>query len=219
MENLKEEKLATVLGVRTLTASAFVLRFERSELAFQAGQYVKLGIPDQPERREYSIYSPVTASYLEILVQLVDTASFSFRLKQLRSGDHLWVSGPYGSFNLEDNYANDENIFIASGTGISPFHCMVLSYPRLHYTLLHGVRNLNEGYDRTIYRNGQYIQCTTSESGSEFYGRVTDYLRKHKPDSKAHYYLCGNRAMINEVRDLLMAADVPAINMHVEIYF
>jgi ferredoxin--NADP+ reductase/benzoate/toluate 1,2-dioxygenase reductase subunit len=219
MNKLKEEKLAVVLEVRYLTESVFVIRFERNGLVFKAGQYVKLGTPDHDERREYSIYSPVSVAYLEILVQLVDEASFSYRLSKLRSGDKLFVRGPFGAFNLEDTWQEDKNIFIASGTGISPFHSMVLSFPELDYTLLHGVRNLNEGYERTVYHEARYIQCTSGEQGSEFYGRVTDYLHKHKPDSKAHYYLCGNSAMIDEVWNLLKMADVPITSIHAEIYF
>jgi ferredoxin--NADP+ reductase/benzoate/toluate 1,2-dioxygenase reductase subunit len=219
MDNLKEEKLADVLEVRYLTESVFVIRFERNGLIFKAGQYVKLGTLDHNERREYSVYSPVSAAYLEILVQLVDEASFSFRLSKLRSGDKLFVRGPFGAFNLEDTWQGDKNIFIASGTGISPFHSMVLSFPELDYTLLHGVRNLNEGYGRTVYQEARYIQCTSGEQGSGFYGRVTDYLHKYKPDSKAHYYLCGNSAMIDEVWNLLKMADVPITSIHAEIYF
>jgi ferredoxin--NADP+ reductase len=219
MNNHKKEYLATVLEVRSLSESAFIIRFEKKEMNFKAGQYVKLGTQDHPERREYSIYSPVTAPYLEVLVQLVDEASFSFYLSELRPGDHLFVKGPFGSFNLEDTSARDKNIFIASGTGISPFHCMVLTNPELNYTLLHGVRNLEEGYERMSYQEGRYIQCTSAENGSEFYGRVTDYLQKYKPDATAHYYLCGNSAMINEVWNLLKLADVPVDSIHAEIYF
>lgn len=219
MDNQKEEQLAIVLEVRFLTESVFVVRFERNDLNFKAGQYVKLGTQDYPERREYSIYSAVTAPYLEVLVQLVDETSFSFRLHELQPGDRLYVRGPFGSFCLEDTFREDKNIFIASGTGISPFHSMVLSFHELNYTILHGVRNLKEDYDRSVYHESRYIQCTSAEYGSEFHGRVTDYLRKHKPDSKAHYYLCGNSAMIDEVWNLLKIADVPITGIHAEIYF
>jgi ferredoxin/flavodoxin---NADP+ reductase len=219
MNKLKEEKLAVVLDIRYLTESVFVIRFERNGLIFKAGQYIKLGTPDHDERREYSVYSSESATYLEILVQLVDEASFSYRLSKLRPGDKLFVRGPFGAFNLEDTWQEDKNIFIASGTGISPFHSMVLSFPELDYTLLHGVRNLNEGYERSVYHEARYIQCTSGEQGSEFYGRVTDYLRKYKPDSKVHYYLCGNSAMIDEVWNLLKMADVPITSIHAEIYF
>jgi ferredoxin--NADP+ reductase len=219
MDNQKEEMLAVIQEVCYLTDSVFVIRFDRHDLKFSAGQYVKLGTQDHVERREYSIYSPVKAAYLEVLVQLVDEASFSFRLSKLQQGDKLFVKGPYGNFKLEDTYTNDKNIFIASGTGISPFHSMVLSDPKLDYTILHGVRYLIDGYERSVYHESRYIQCTSGESGSEFHGRVTDYLRKYKPGSNAHYYLCGNSAMIDEVWNLLKLAGVPNTSIHAEIYF
>lgn len=219
MDNLNEEQLAAVLAIRFLTESVFVIRFERKEINFKAGQYVVLGTQDNPERREYSIYSPVNMDYLEVLVQIVDKKSFSFRLSELKPGDQLFVRGPFGSFKLEETYLEDKNIFIASGTGISPFHSMVLSFPELNYTILHGVRNLIEGYERTTYPEGRYIQCVSADKGSEFYGRVTDYLRKNKPDSAAQYYLCGNSAMVDEVWNLLKIADVPFTRIHAEVYF
>lgn len=219
MDNLNKEKLVVILEVRLITESVFVIRFERNEINFVAGQYVVLGIQDNPERREYSIYSSVSANYLEVLVQQVDSGSFSFHLRELQPGDQFFVRGPFGSFKLEETYHEDNNIFIASGTGISPFHSIVLSHPELNYTILHGVRNLGDGYERKTYANGQYVQCTSSEKGSEFYGRVTDYLRKFKPDSEAHYYVCGNSAMIDEVWNLLKATNVPYTNIHTEVYF
>lgn len=219
MDNLNEEQLAIVLVVRSLTKSVFVIRFERKEIDFKAGQYVVLGTQDSPERREYSIYSSESADYLEVLVQLVDQKSFSFRLSKLQPGNQLFMRGPFGSFKLEETYPEDKNIFIASGTGISPFHSMVLSFPQLNYSILHGVRNLSEGYERTTYTEGRYIQCTSADTGSEFHGRVTDYLLKYKPDSGAHYYLCGNSAMVDEVWNLLKIANVPFTRIHAEIYF
>jgi ferredoxin--NADP+ reductase/benzoate/toluate 1,2-dioxygenase reductase subunit len=219
MDHQKEEKLAIVLDVRYLTDSVFVIRFDKEGLAFKAGQYVKLGTLEHKERREYSIYSPVKAAYIEVLVQLVDEASFSYRLSKLLPGDKLLVTGPYGNFTLEDTYQNDKNIFVAAGTGISPFHSMVLSDLLLDYTILHGVRYLKEGYERSVYHESRYIQCTSGEQGSEFHGRVTDYLRKYEPDATAHYYLCGNSAMIDEVFNILKSAGVSINNIHAEIYF
>ena len=219
MDNLNEEQIAVVLAVRSLTESVFIIRFERKGINFKAGQYIVLGTQYSPERREYSIYSSESADYLEILVQLVDKKSFSYRLRELKPGDQLFVRGPFGSFKLEDTYLEDKNVFIASGTGISPFHCMVLSYPVFNYTILHGVRNLSEGYERTTYPEGRYIQCTSADQGSEFHGRVTDYFLKNKPDSEAHYYLCGNSAMVDEVWNLLKIAEVPFTRIHAEVYF
>ncbi|NJM14595.1 MAG: hypothetical protein HC896_03735 [Bacteroidales bacterium] len=42
-------------------------------------------------------------------------------------------------------------MFLATGTGISPFHSIVNSLPGLNYKLLHGVRYINEGYDKADY--------------------------------------------------------------------
>ena len=81
------------------------------------------------------------------------------------------------------------------------------------------MRKLIEGYERNHFEKGRYIQCTSGEKGSEFFGRVTDYLKKYKPDPFAHYYLCGNSGMIDEVWDILEGNNVSVKNIHAEVYF
>ena len=219
MEKTTVEQVSKVLEIRSLTHSAFVLRFEKNDITFKAGQYLILGTKNNPERREYSIYSPEDADYLEVLVKLVELGSVSRRLFDLKAGDPLYIQGPLGFFNLDSSEDNAKHVFIASGSGISPFHSMALSYPDINYTLLHGVRKLKEGYERNHFAKGRYIQCTSGEKGSEFYGRVTDYLKKYRPDPSAHYYLCGNSGMIDEVWNILEDNDVSLKNIHAEVYF
>ncbi len=43
-----------VLHVRPVSQSAFVLRFTRENLSFQAGQWINLGLPRRREQREYT---------------------------------------------------------------------------------------------------------------------------------------------------------------------
>jgi ferredoxin--NADP+ reductase/benzoate/toluate 1,2-dioxygenase reductase subunit len=209
-----------VLSIRNLTESTYILRFERNGLEFQAGQYVVLGTQGSKQKREYSIYSSVTVPYIEVLIKEVEDGFISKKLKNISPGETIEVEGPFGYFVIDEKRIPERKyLFVASGTGISPFHSMVRSNPHLNYTLLHGVRHLNEGYDRHIYEKGRYIQCTSKEKGSEFYGRVTDYLRKNPVDLNLHCYLCGNSAMVDEVYTILQEQGIPANRLHAEIYF
>jgi NAD(P)H-flavin reductase len=63
---------AKILQVRNLTPSTYVLRFEKNEMNFKAGQYITLGLPDDYESREYSIYSPADKDYLQVLIKEVE---------------------------------------------------------------------------------------------------------------------------------------------------
>ena len=212
--------LSTVLNIRNLTDSTYILRFERNGLEFQAGQYIVLGPRGSKQKREYSIYSSVTSPYLEVLIKEVEDGFISKKLKNINPGETIEIEGPFGYFVIDEKRIPERKyLFVASGTGISPFHSIIRSNPHINYKLLHGVRHLNEAYDRNLYGSGRYIQCTSRETGSEFLGRVTDYLRKNPVDPDLYCYLCGNSAMVDEVYALLQDQGVPTNRIHAEIYF
>jgi len=215
-----QKKVATVLEVRDLTESTYVLRFERVGLDFKPGQYIVVGLPGSREKREYSIYSSAIVPYLEVLIKEVDTGDVSKKLKRVKPGDKVEVEGPFGYFVLEGHkLATNDFLFIASGTGISPFHSFVKSYPQLNYTLLHGVRNISEGYEKLEYEKNHHILCTSRDERGDFQGRVTDYIKTHPVDPLTLCYLCGNSEMVDDAYKILEKQGVPPAHLHAEIYF
>jgi ferredoxin/flavodoxin---NADP+ reductase len=209
-----------VTQIRSLTENTFVLRFERGDMQFRAGQRITVGITGDMNLREYSIYSGENDNFLEILVREVSGGSVSTRLKQCKPGLELNVDGPFGAFGIEpyDRYSK-KLVFIATGTGISPFHSIVRSYPGLNYSILHGVRFNSEAYDSNEYESARYILCTSKETHAGFKGRVTRYLLKYKISSDMLFYLCGNGSMIYEVYHILLDKGIPDEKIFSEIYF
>lgn len=206
--------------IRHLTASTFVLRLERQGLKFRAGQCVSLSVQGTGVTREYTIYSGEQDPYLDFLVKEVLGGVLSPMLKQCKSGDVLRLRGPYSNFVLDTpQAAGRKYLFIATGTGIAPFHACVRSYADLDYTLLHGVRTADECYDRADYAGGRYIACVSREQAGDFHGRVTTYVREHPVDKQSHCYLCGNRAMIEEIYELLRAQGIPSDRIFSEVFF
>lgn len=214
-----------VLVVRWLTDSAFVLRVERSGFNFIPGQCVNIGLPEGAVNREYSTYSGLKeTNYLEFLIKRVPGGAVSPKLAELRPGDRVTLDGAYGLFvvkNPEDK--ETKYCFVATGTGLAPFHSFVQSYPWLNYQVLHGVRQLAEDYDRGDYRPERFLACVSREvppaSSGYFHGRVTEYLKSHPVDPQTHYYLCGNSSMINEVYDILRSNQVSGSNIFTEVFF
>ena len=130
------------------------------------------------------------------------------------------MDGAFGFFTLgTEQLEGKKLIFIASGTGIAPFHSFINSYPSLNYRMIHGVRYGDDAYDSEKYDPERYILCTTRDNRGEFHGRITDYLGKNPPDKDADYYLCGNSNMIHEVYDILQEQGVKAGQVHAEVYF
>ncbi|MBN3035960.1 MAG: hypothetical protein JW861_10270 [Bacteroidales bacterium] len=213
-------KFHQVIGLRHLTPSAYVVRFEKKGLSFHAGQYLSLGPGDSGEKRDYSIYSPENAGFLEVLIKEVADGQVSRLMKNIVPGDLMKVEGPFGFFNLRSEEVRErEFLFIASGTGIAPFHSMVLSHPGMKYRLLHGIRFTYEAYEQDDYESSCYIRCTTGDMGGDYHGRVTAYLRDNPVSPDTICYLCGNVNMIYGAFDILKAQGVPPANLHAEVYF
>ena len=209
-----------VLQIRYLTEYAFILRFDRRKMKFRAGQHLIIGLKGEMDQREYSVYSGENDDYLEILVREVSDGNVSSKLKNCQQGDLLEVNGPFGSFGIEPYDRHTRKlVFIATGTGISPFHSFVRSYPGINYKIIHGVRKSSEAYDRSEYETDRYILCTSKEKSGDHNGRVTSFLTKFRANSDSLFYLCGNGSMIYEVYHILRDKGIPEDSIISEIYF
>ena len=153
-----------VISVRELTPTTYVIRFDRNKIPFRAGQHILLGKKDDVQAREYSIYSSEQDEYFEVLIKEVKDGIVSKQLKRLKPGDPVNFENPVGYFILKDeDISNRKFLFIASGTGIAPFHSFVRSYPGLDYYLLHGIRYANEAYDKHHYDKNRLVLCTSRD--------------------------------------------------------
>jgi ferredoxin--NADP+ reductase/benzoate/toluate 1,2-dioxygenase reductase subunit len=211
-----------VLLVRPVSASAFVLRITRESLSFQPGQWINIGLPRRREQREYSVYSAPSDDFLEVLVKEIPGGALSPALRRLAPGDTVEVDGPHGSFTLvEGGREPPRFLFCATGTGVSPFHCMVRCMPGIDYLLLHGVREPTERYDHASFSLERAVTCMSSgSSGSPWFpGRLTEWLRQNPLDVSRYCYLCGNSDMIYETYGILGELGVSRSRIFAEVYF
>ncbi len=215
------EKKYQLVEKRVLTDSTYILSFERDAMQFEPGQHLLVGKSGDIHHREYSIYSGTQDKNLEILVKEVIDGQVSKTLNSLPVGESVEIQGPLGFFTLEDAFINKKSkfLFVASGTGISPFHSMIKSIPNLNYTLLHGIRHSKEAYGMKDYDPQRYVTCVTGDENGDFHGRVTKYIKQNSFDKEMHCYLCGNFNMIREALDLLEAKGIPQDHLHAEVYF
>ena len=209
-----------VLDIRNLTENTFVVTLPKSRFKFEAGQHISLSIMGDYQSREYSIYSAEEGNNLEVLVKEVEGGYFSPKLKHLKIGDMVEVHGPFGKFGIDTKRKDThKHVFIASGTGIAPFHSMVKSYPDLDYQLIHGVRHTNEAYEIDDYQRERFVLCTSRDEDGDFKGRVTAYLEQTNFEANTSFYLCGNSDMIFDAMEILKEKGFDRDNVNVEVYF
>lgn len=210
----------TVLEILKLTPETFILRLDRQDFQFEPGQYVVIRTPGDRKGREYSIFSSVNDQYLDFLIREIPAGDFSRYLRHLTPGSELDLEGPKGYFILNDQSKKGNPILlVASGTGISPFHSYIKSYPGLNYKVLHGVHFADEAYGKEAFNSKNYILCTSRHDQGDYFGRVTYYLKENVVDKETICYLCGNSGMIEEAISILEKYGLPPENIRTEVFF
>lgn len=223
-----------VQSIRLLTPSTYVLRCSRNGLNFIPGQHLSVGPKNDLNMREYSVYSSIDEDYIEILIKEIEEGFVSKELRKVKTNAPVKMEGPFGSFVIEDGDRGKPLYMVATGTGISPFHCFQLSYPNLPFTVLHGVQTQEDLYEKETFYHAHidYVPCLSKENIAllpddmknkpnihAFSGRVTEYLKTHDTSAEGVYFLCGNCDMIYEAYDILNQKGVSPENIRAEVYF
>jgi ferredoxin/flavodoxin---NADP+ reductase len=210
--------LHRVLDVTALATGTGLVRISREDVLFRPGQYLLVGLPGG-DFREYSIFSRPADPWLEILVRVIPDGAVSRQLASLVPGDVLVVQGPQGGFQLPEDRLQHQYLFVATGTGIAPFHSMIGTFADIDFRLYHGVRYAAECYARGDFDTTRYIACLSREKGSDRSGRVTDVLRDEVIAPATRCYLCGSCDMIYDMFALLQGKGIPREQIHAETYY
>ncbi len=146
-------------------------------------------------------------------------SSYIFNLK---AGDKVTVSGPYGEFFIKDT--NREKIYIGGGAGMAPmrshlFHLFKTMNTNTKVRFYYGARSSREMfYDdefKTIKNKFPNFSYTVALSepmpednwtgSTGFIHQVVqdEYLCKHEDPGEIEYYLCGPPMMIDAVNQML----------------
>jgi len=121
---------ATVLSVTDLTPHVrqLVVKPKTTKISFQPGQWVSLKLPVGPKpplNRAYSMADPSSPyGELTLVFDRVSSGLGSNYLYQLKSGDEISLSGPYGNFILPQAL-DRELVLIGRYTGLVPIRCLL----------------------------------------------------------------------------------------------
>ncbi len=210
--------------VLTPTIKAYHLALD-APIEFQAGQYVQLRLPGVKGTRAFSIANPPDAdgqaSEIELNVRIVPGgAGTTWMHENLKAGDSLSLSGPYGRFFVRRS-AGLPMLFMAGGSGLSSPLSMILELLdggcQDPITLFYGQRTREELYYDARLRelaqrhpNFEYVPALSDEpEGSDWPGArgyVHEVAKAHMGGdfSGRKAYLCGPPAMIEACIATLM---------------
>jgi ferredoxin-NADP reductase len=210
-----------VIEIQNLSIGNYIIKVEKRDLKFTAGQFFSLGLENNLINREYSVCSGENDSTVDFLIREINKGIISSNLRNIKINDKIKVLGPFGNFYLKKFDEKKQYIFIATGTGIAPFMSIIKTYPNTNYKIFHGVRLFEDTIKELIDKN--YFTFVSREKcmGHNIYeGRITKYISLlNRFNKDTYFFLCGNSIMVSEVYDLLLKNNYSAINIFTEIFF
>jgi ferredoxin-NADP reductase len=202
-------------------------------LEFRAGQFINLAVPGAKPRgeRSYSVYSePAQSGRLDFVIKLLEGGAASEYLRCSDVGAEMQIKGPYGVFTLTTE--NAPIWFLATGTGLAPYRCMLHEAVRNRdprpFRVFFGVRDQADLFgveDLQMYRRElpdfEYTICLSrpTPGWDGYVGRITNLLAERTSVPTDHYYLCGNGPMIEEAKAILKERGLDRKHIHYEKFY
>lgn len=201
---------------RNLNSSAKAITFDRPEdFDFSPGQHVMMSL-DKGENRPFTMTSsPLNKRFLEFGIKKV--GEFTSRIHELDQGDGIEILGPVGTF-IFDEEIKDNLVFIAGGSGITPFICMMRYIEdknlKNRIDLIYSVRKPEDvmflGEIERMKENHIITKVIFTVTGGDpdwegEKGRVSEKLiKKHIRDlDNKVYFVCGPREFEKSVSEIL----------------
>jgi ferredoxin-NADP reductase len=221
------------------TPTTQTFRLKRSDgppPPFRAGQYVNVFVDVDGilTSRPYSIASPPGSAVLELTVRDKPGGFVApFLLNEIQVGDSLETTGPAGSFYHEPLIDGDDLVFLAGGSGITPFMSIIrdtlqrgrsqrmqlLYGSRVPEDVIYGeeLAHLAEAHANLAYA------LVISEPPPGYDGLTgfldADLIREQVGDvSSKTFYICGPGAMYDYCVSALAQLGVPAHKIRRELY-
>jgi ferredoxin-NADP reductase len=236
--------LATVKEITEHNSGVFsvFLTTEQGLVRFRPGQFLHLALDSfnpaagyWPESRVFSIASLPGVEGVRIVYSV--KGSFTARMRdELVVGRTVWLKYPYGEFLADMDLKAGCLVFVAGGTGVTPFVPLVCTrkWNPASAWMYYGVRNedlliFKKELQSAVQNNGLNLEVSYEEPAlSEPTGvgmgtrtgklDINAILRRHGIDENVHYYLSGPPAMVNFFKAHLASNSVGPKNIHIDAW-
>ena len=217
-----------------VTDKVFLVNFKLIDpptIDFRAGQNMMLMIAPGVNRT-MSIASPPSQTQELLMVHDVSPMGPGSRWTiGLKVGDRVTVMAPTGgALSFVDSPR--KKVLVATGAGIAPFHAMIIDYlAREATTPL--VLYWGQRYEQDVYWKEEFDRIAAehptftwhqvlSKPGDTWQGlrgHVTEHVLTMEDRANCDFYLCGNKAMVEEMRAKLLEQNVPKEQIKTELFY
>jgi len=225
-----QEAGAIVAAINPVTHDLrhLVLQLDDRDFKFFPGQYVDIHVRGTDQTRSFSMAntSARESGQLEFIIKVYPDGLFSrFLDEDLKVGDRLELTGPFGVFTLRDAPDMDL-VFVGGGAGLAPILCLLRSMAErgidrkaVFYYGARGQRDLCFEDELRALQDAlpgfRYIPALSDEQWAGENGLITDVVQRRVSEtaagslSRAHAYVCGPPPMVEAAVPLLTRLGVP----------
>lgn len=228
------ETLTEIISIRKETYNVKTFRLKpEDKIEFIPGQYALFSIPENKKVSNYAkpfsfSSSPTKRNFFEITVKKVGI--FTTEMHNLKKGENMLVNGPYNSALNFDEKIMQDVVFIAGGSGITPF------ISAMRYSTEKKLKNKillifsNKTYRDIIYRKElSYLERKNSrikvintltdswpkkwkcETGIITKDLILRYV-KEEPKNRM-WCICGPPKMMLSMKEILSSIKIPEENV------
>jgi len=198
---------------------------EPAAIKFFPGQYVDFVIPGTDETRSFSMAntSSLESGQLEFVIKVYPDGLFSrFLDTEVKVGDRLDITGPFGVFTLRDAPGSDL-VFVGGGAGMAPILALLRTMAERGIdrktTFYYGARRKRDLCFEDELRelesrlpSFRYVPALSEPDGDDWDGEVgliTDVVRRGESSLvSTDAYVCGPPPMVEAALELLPALGV-----------
>lgn len=225
-----------IIEIKEETHDTKSIKFEKPQgFSYKVGQYCifEHNLGEDLIKRSYSLSSSPTEDFLQITVKHIPNGIMSTYLHQMKIGDSLVFVGPIGNFVFDESFK--DVVFIAGGSGISPFRAMCKyvfdkNITDIKITVIYGSRSpediimvnelndyLKEHPHFKLYLTVDHPNDTwhfhTGFIDANFIKEATQNDIKNKD-----YFLVGPTPMMTAIKNALLSLDVEEEHIHLDAW-
>lgn len=235
LTNPKEIQSAILSEVRPLNPSVKLFRLKfPSPFSFIPGQFVMIHFVNGEQKevkRAYSIASaPSKENTIDLCIRKVPRGMASTFLHDLKDGESVKVTGPFGKFSLDPNIVRDL-VLIAGGTGIAPIRSILQTLPikdlPIQIIFYFGINSLDDFLFKEELeklrklKNFKLVLVVKEDAGWDGEkGYISEeILKKHTPDlANKEIYMCGPPQMIRFIKAYLPNLGAKPAQIHIDAW-